>query len=63
MSGASAGPRERTTARSRGARQRADIGGEPRKTALLRGEGGWDSPPRVSEAQKLLAVSLEGSVG
>ena len=37
--------RERTTARSRGARKSADIGGEPRKTALFRGEGVWGRPP------------------
>ncbi len=30
---------------ARGAHQRADIGGEPRKTTLFRGEGVWDRPP------------------
>jgi hypothetical protein len=43
------------------------IGGEPRKTALFRGEGGWDIPPErllraslVCLALALIALPLSG---
>jgi hypothetical protein len=34
----------------------AVIGGEPRKTALFRGEGGWDIPPERLQYVNVFAI-------
>ncbi len=51
-----------TKAGFRAAARSAVIGGEPRKTALFRGEGGWDIPPErlpmLSSSARLVARTL-----